>query len=232
MTDVAEEARPPRHVRPSRLPQLWRIVVSAVLVAGLVAGVCAAAIPHKAATRASARVAFCGLVACRVLRSAAAATAIPSDSPGIGRPPSTRPHSPAPSASVVSPVPAKTPPPTPTPTPVPTPTPAAMADSPGVTISYSLPDIWYDGFEGKLTIINQTASALQGWELTITLPYDRVDSVWNANAYTGRGGSLFMTAASYDEVIEPGASQSVYFTAQGPTVTPASCTFDDRTCGQ
>jgi Cellulose binding domain len=225
MTHIAEEATPPRHVRPSSFPRLWRIVVSAAVVGGLVAGVCAAALPHKAATRASAHVAFCGLVACRVLRSAAAAAAA-SDPPGIGRSPSTRPHSPAPSASVVSPLPAKTP------TPTPTPTPTAMADSPGVTITYSLPDIWYDGFEGKLTIINQTASALRGWELTITLPYDRVDSVWNADAYAGRGGSLFMTAASYDEVIEPGASQSVYFTAQGPTVTPASCTFDDRTCGQ
>jgi hypothetical protein len=69
-----------------------------------------------------------------------------------------------------------------------------------------------------------------GWQIVITLSGDRVDTVWNADWRYGIGGSVIMTAAPYDQVIGPGASQSVNFVAQGGTTSPTSCTFDGSAC--
>jgi hypothetical protein len=69
-----------------------------------------------------------------------------------------------------------------------------------------------------------------GWQVVVTLPGDRVDTVWNADWEYGGGDSVIMTAAPYDQAIGPGASQSVNFVAQGGTTEPTSCTFDGSAC--
>jgi Cellulose binding domain len=112
------------------------------------------------------------------------------------------------------------------PPPTPTPTSAAVI----TTVTYSMPQRWDDGFQGQLTIVNNTSSPVSDWQITIVLPGDRVDTVWNADWQPTQGGSVIMTAASYDQVIEPGASQSVNFTAQGNATSPTSCTFDGSAC--
>ena len=178
---------------------------------------------------------YCGLVSCAALhsvrhsgaRSRAVALGVPADTqrPRAKLPP--RSARPAPLASSPSRPPTKVAPAhRPRPTAGPRPTPA----SPAVTVSYSTAQRWDDGFQGQFVITNHGSSAVTGWEIVITLSGDRVDTVWNADWQYGSGGSVIMTAAPYDQVIEPGASQSVNFVAQGGTTEPTSCTFDGSAC--
>jgi endoglucanase len=184
---------------------------------------------------------YCGLVSCAALQSArhsgarsrALALGVPAHTqrPGATRPPA--PATPAPLASSPAPTraPTEVPPghrprPTAGPTPARSPTPA----SPAVTVSYSTRQRWGGGFQGELVITNHGSSAVTGWQIVVTLPGDRVDTVWNADWEYGSAGSVIMTAAPYDQAIEPGASQSVNFVAQGGTTEPASCTFDGSAC--
>jgi hypothetical protein len=44
------------------------------------------------------------------------------------------------------------------------------------------------------------------------------------------GNQLTLTAPSDQPAIEPGASQSAYFTASGSTVKPTGCVFNSQTC--
>jgi len=182
---------------------------------------------------------YCGLVSCAALHSArhsgarsrTVALGVPADTQRPGAKPA--PATPMPLAS--SPPPARAPTqvtpghgprPTADPRPAPSPTPA----SPAVTVSYSTAQRWDGGFQGEFVITNHGSSAVTGWQLVVTLPGDRVDTVWNADWWYGSGGNVIMTAAPYDQVIEPGAAQSVNFVAQGGTTEPASCTFDGSAC--
>jgi len=183
---------------------------------------------------------YCGLLSCAALhaarhaeaRSRAEALGVPADTqrPAAQPPKSARP---SPTASSPAPVRASTQAPrghTPRPTAGPTPAPSPTPASPAVTVSYSTAQRWDGGFQGEFVITNHGNSAVTGWQIVVTLSGDRVDSVWNADWRYGSGDSLIMTAAPYDQVIEPGASQSVNFVAQGGTTEPTSCTFDGSVC--
>jgi Cellulose binding domain len=184
---------------------------------------------------------YCGLVSCAALHSArhsgvgsrSVALGVPADTqrPGAKPSPSATPtpsaSSPAPTRAPTEVPPAHRPRPTAGPTPAPSPAPA----SPAVTVSYSTAQRWDGGFQGQFVITNHGSSAVTGWQIVITLSGDRVDTVWNADWQYGSGGSVILTAAPYDQVIEPGASQSVNFVAQGGTTEPTSCTFDGSVCG-
>jgi hypothetical protein len=186
---------------------------------------------------------YCGLVSCAALRSAnhsgahsrAVALGVPPEPPppqhsGATLPPT--PATPVPSASTSAPARAPGVPrghgprPTAGPTPAPSPTPASAA----VTVSYATLQRWGGGFQGELVITNHGRSAVTGWQIVITLSGDRVDTVWNADWQYASGGGVIMTAAPYDQVIQPGASQPVNFVAQGGTTEPTSCTFDGSVC--
>jgi hypothetical protein len=185
--------------------------------------------------------AYCGLVWCSALhsgrrsgvRSRAMALGVPAGAQRSGAtlPPTSA--KPVPVAS--SPAPTRTPTQvlaghTPRPTAGPTPAPSPTASGSAVTVSYSTFQHWAGGFRGQFVITNHGSSAVTGWQMVITLSGDQVDTVWNADWQYGRGGSVIMTATPYDQVIEPGASQSVDFVAQGGTTGPSSCTFDGSAC--
>lgn len=226
-------------------PRRFTAIAVAVLLLGS-AGVLVILGKPDGKPRARAAIAYCGLLACSALRADRAAAArspspalSPPASAGVSKIPSgpspERTASLAPVASpsatfAPSPSPTATAKPAPTPKPTPQPKPKPTPPSLDVTVTYSIPESWDDGFQGELTMVNHTSSAVNGWQITITLPGDQVDSVWGANWRSGAGSSLIMTAASYDQVIEPGASQSVNFTAQGTTTSPATCTFDADAC--
>jgi hypothetical protein len=184
---------------------------------------------------------YCGLVSCAALhsirhsgaRSRAVALGVPADTQRSGAtlPPTSAKRVPLAS----SPAPTRTPAAVaaghrPRPTAGPTPAPHATPSSPAVTVSYSTLQRWGVGFQGQFVITNHGSSAVTGWQIMITLSGDQVDTVWNAEWQYGRGGSVIMTAASYDHVIEPGASQSVNFVAQGRNTEPTSCTFYGSAC--
>jgi cellulase/cellobiase CelA1 len=204
-------------------------VAAVLVVAGVGAALALPSSPGKA-TKPTAAVAYCGLVACAVLHSRPTATAtVPAGDPSPAprsRPVSARRPAPTPTPT---PVPASTPPTTPAATPKPSPAPAPTSTGVAVTVTYSVAQHWPDGFQGELTIVNHGRAAVTGWQLVIALPGDQVDTVWNAGWHQG-GDIVTMTAASYDQMIEPGASQSVNFVAKGNTTNPVNCTFDGSAC--
>jgi glucuronoarabinoxylan endo-1,4-beta-xylanase len=206
--------------------------------------------------RTDAAAVYCGLVACSVLHSDGTATATPPSLPAAGRPsgaahprprassaplasasssapaagPTAVPTTPAPVQSPTpdptSPAPGPSPSPAPSPSPSPTPTPAGQ----DVTVSYSTLRQWDGGFLGELDIVNQGDSAVNGWQMVITLPGDQVQNVWNANWQPDGWDSVIMTPVPSDQVIEPGTSVSVNFVAQGEPAEPANCTFNGSPC--
>ncbi len=99
-----------------------------------------------------------------------------------------------------------------------------------MTVSYSVLRHWHDGFLAELTIVNQGNSAVTGWQIMITLPGDQVQTVWNANWQQAGWGSVIMTPTPGDQVIDPAATVSVNFAAQGNTTEPANCTFNGSPC--
>jgi Cellulose binding domain len=230
---------------------------AAVLTLGVAAAAVAWQAPsgtaHAPRTRTDA--VYCGLVACSVLHSDGTVTALPARSVPAAGPSSGGAHgrprassAPLPSASssaqAAGPAPAQPPAPTPTPaqpptptptpdptpvatpTPSPTPTPAGAA----VTVSYSTLWQWDGGFKGELDIVNQGDSAVNGWQLAITLPGDQVQTVWNANWQQDGWDGVIMTPVPSDQVIEPGTSVSVIFVAQGDPAEPTDCTFNGSPC--
>lgn len=98
-----------------------------------------------------------------------------------------------------------------------------------VDIAYTIGKRWDGGFQGELTIFNHTSAAISGWKIAITLPGDRVTSVWNAEGQMS-GDLLLLEPTSWDPPIQPGQRASIFFVAQGPTATPASCTFNGAAC--
>jgi hypothetical protein len=180
---------------------------------------------------------YCGLVSCAALHSARHAGAR-SPAPALGVPPEAHrsgaavpPTSatPMPVASSPAPVPGRAghaPQPSAGATPARSPAPGTAA----VTVSYSTVRRWGGGFQGEFVITNHGSSAVTGWQMVITLSGDRVNAVWNADWQYGSGGSVVITAAPDDQVIEPGAAQSVNFVAQGGTTGPTSCTFNGSAC--
>ena len=211
----------------------------------------AGGLAHSPRTRTAA--VYCGLVACAVLHSDGTATATPpglptaghpsgpaharprassaplpsSSSPALAAGPAPAPPTPAPVQSP-TPDPTSAPGPSPSPaaSPTPTPTPAGQA----VTVSYSTLRQWDDGFLGQLDIVNQGDSAVNGWQMVITLPGDQVQNVWNANWQPDGWDSVIMTPVPGDQVIGPGTSVSVNFFAQGDPGGPANCTFNGFPC--
>jgi hypothetical protein len=227
---------------------------TAVLALG---GAGAAAAWHGPAgkTHAQTASAYCGLVACAVLHADGTVTATPTGSaptdgsrPGGAQVRLRTSPTPAASAASSAPVSAPTvapttaatptptappaPSPTPTPSPVPSPMPSPTPDpaGPAVTVSFSVLRQWPGGFMGELTIVNQGGSAVNGWQMAITLPGDQVQNVWNANWQPAGWGSVIMTPVPGDQVIEPGASVPVNFVAQGDPTEPANCTFNGSPC--
>lgn len=166
--------------------------------------------------------------------AAAPAGTTPSDTPTASSAAPTAPASPPSPTLTPTPSPAPTPAPTSTPSPTPSPTPpppAPAAAAPEVTVTYSTSPHHRDGFFGHLTIENEGTAAVNGWQLVITLPGDNVDWVWNAQ-WQLNGDSLVLSPASGGDVIEPGQSVSVNFSAQGDTTSPTSCTFNGAACTQ
>ena len=100
---------------------------------------------------------------------------------------------------------------------------------PKVTVSYASAQQWNGGFQGKLTIVNHGTATISTWEISIALPRDRVSSVWNAITHFD-GDVLTLRPTTRDRPIPPRGEMSVDFIAEGPTTSPASCTYNGTPC--
>jgi mannan endo-1,4-beta-mannosidase len=96
-------------------------------------------------------------------------------------------------------------------------------------VSYSVVQQWPGGFQGQFTITNQGTAPINGWELKAVLPFDRIDSVWDA-VYHTFGDLLVLDPPSYQVTIPPGGSLTENFTARGGWTKPTSCTFNGADC--
>lgn len=211
------------------------LAVAAVVVLGGAGAVMTMHKPgHQAGPRRHAQIAYCGLVACAAVPSGPAAASAPGRLPRIATPHRAHAHlarAPQPSA----PAPAHSAPAAPVTRPAPparrkpAPGPTAASAAP-VTVTYSVPQRSGDSFQGELTIANHGSSPLAGWQITVSLPGDRLVAVRHAIVLMGRQNSVIMIADLFDRVIMPGDSLSVSFSARGTTTSPASCTFDGAAC--
>jgi chitinase len=100
---------------------------------------------------------------------------------------------------------------------------------PAVTVTYAAVDQWGSGFEGRLTIVNHGTATISAWEIAISLPGDRVSSVWDAVGHVD-GDVLILQPTTWDPPITPNGEMSVNFVADGPTTSPASCTYNGAAC--
>jgi len=99
----------------------------------------------------------------------------------------------------------------------------------GGSCTYTLNNEWNTGFQGTITITNNTSSAINGWTVGWQYSSNRITSSWNATV----SGSNPYSASNVDwnRTIQPG--QSVSFGVQGnknnnssaekPTITGSVC---------
>jgi poly(3-hydroxybutyrate) depolymerase len=86
---------------------------------------------------------------------------------------------------------------------------------------------WQGGFQGEVTVTNNTSGAVRGWTVHMTLSGGQaVTNLWNGNL-TGSTGTVTVTNAAYNGAINAGASTAFGFIANGnstPAPTNLSCT--------
>jgi hypothetical protein len=131
-------------------------------------------------------------------------TTPPSSAPPSSAPPSSAPPSSAPPS-----------------------TPPASGQPGACAASYRTIGSWPGGFQGEVTVANNTASAIGGWTVHMTLASGQaVTNVWNGNL-TGSTGTVTVTNAPYNATVNAGASTAFGFLANGnsaPAPTNLSCT--------
>ncbi|MEU4551747.1 extracellular catalytic domain type 1 short-chain-length polyhydroxyalkanoate depolymerase [Micromonospora violae] len=126
--------------------------------------------------------------------------------------------------------PPTTPPPTtppPTDPPPTTPPPGGGACRVGYTVN-----AWNNGLTASVTITNTSATAVNGWALTFTLPTgQRITNGWNAQ-YAPTSGAVTASNVSYNGTIAPNASVAIGFQAthEGGTGTPPSFALNGAAC--
>jgi hypothetical protein len=94
-------------------------------------------------------------------------------------------------------------------------------------VHYSLAGSWPGGFQGSVTITNNSTSAVNGWTLTWTWPSsgEQITQMWGASD-TQTGTSVSATAASYDTTIgASGGTVNFGFLSNDSGTTPSPAAF-------
>jgi chitinase len=110
--------------------------------------------------------------------------------------------------------------------------PTAAYAAGSVTTTFTKTSDWGTGYEAKYTITNGTSTATTGWNLQFNLPTGQtVSSVWS-DPYTFSAGHVTITNASWDGVINAGASLDVGFDINytGTYAAPTGCTVNGGPC--
>ncbi|MCL6589610.1 MAG: glycoside hydrolase family 3 C-terminal domain-containing protein [Firmicutes bacterium] len=122
---------------------------------------------------------------------------------------------------------------TPTPTRVITNTPTPTRMVGGYVVSYAIQSDWGNGATINVTIINNTAAAVNGWTLAFTFPGNQtITNLWNGT-YTQSGASVSVKDAGFNASI-PANGGSVNFgfnlNYSGSNAKPASFTLNGTAC--
>ncbi|MGC4748364.1 cellulose binding domain-containing protein [Micromonospora sp. DT201] len=129
-------------------------------------------------------------------------------------PPTTAPPTTAP--------PTTAPPTTTPPTTAPPTTPPPTGEPGTCAATYSAVNSWPGGFQGEVTVANNTATTVNGWTVRLTLASGQaISSLWSGTN-TGTTGNVTVRNAPYNGTLGPNASTTFGFTATGNGATPPS----------
>ena len=102
------------------------------------------------------------------------------------------------------------------------------AQTQAATCTYSVSNEWSSGFQGAVTITNNTSAAINGWTVGWSYSNNKITSSWNATL-TG-SNPYSATALNWNSSIQPGQSVSFGFqgdkngsAAEKPVITGAIC---------
>ncbi|MFJ6195440.1 cellulose binding domain-containing protein [Micromonospora sp. NPDC092111] len=130
-----------------------------------------------------------------------------------------------------------TPPPTtapPTTTPPTTPPPTTTPpNNGGCAVTYTA-NAWNNGFTADVTITNRGSSAVNGWNLTYTLPAgQQVTNAWNATV-TQSGSAVSARNVGFNGTIAPGGTASFGYqgTLSGGYSSPTSFSLNGVACAR
>ncbi|SCG62302.1 cellulose binding domain-containing protein [Micromonospora halophytica] len=108
------------------------------------------------------------------------------------------------------------------PTTTPPTTPPPTGEPGNCAATYSTVNSWPGGFQGEVTVANDTATTVNGWTVRLTLASGQViSSLWNGTN-TGTTGNVTVRNAPYNGTLGPNASTTFGFTATGNGATPPS----------
>ncbi|MEV5971526.1 glycoside hydrolase family 9 protein [Streptomyces sp. NPDC051921] len=99
-------------------------------------------------------------------------------------------------------------------------------------VTYTVNDVWSNGFTATLTVKNTGPTPVDGWQLTWSYPGgQRVTGAWNATV-TQSGTALSARNADWNRVIAPGATASfgVQGTHGGTNPSPTAFALDGTAC--
>ncbi|WP_405145518.1 cellulose binding domain-containing protein [Sphaerisporangium sp. NBC_01403] len=105
------------------------------------------------------------------------------------------------------------------------------ASAASATATFTKPQDWGSGFEGKYTVTNGTSSALNGWTVAFDLPAGySVTTSWDA-VMTRSGQHYTFSNPSWAPTLAAGASTSFGFNGSpGNFGAPLNCTLNGASC--
>ncbi|WP_089155471.1 cellulose binding domain-containing protein [Micromonospora sp. NBS 11-29] len=115
--------------------------------------------------------------------------------------------------------PTTTPPTTAPPTTAPPTTPPPTGEPGTCVATYRTVNTWPGGFQGEVTVANNTAATLNGWTVRLTLASGQaISSLWSG-VNTGTTGTVSVQNAAYNGALGANASTTFGFTATGNGAT-------------
>ncbi|WP_406084013.1 cellulase family glycosylhydrolase [Micromonospora zamorensis] len=103
-------------------------------------------------------------------------------------------------------------------------TPASAA-----TAVFSVTNNWGNGYQGQITVTNDTSAQITSWRVEFDLPSSStVSQSWNAQQSTS-GSRYTFTNVSWNGTLAAGASTSFGFLVNG-SGTPVNCTVNGASC--
>ncbi|MEU4623701.1 cellulase family glycosylhydrolase [Actinoplanes sp. NPDC023801] len=97
------------------------------------------------------------------------------------------------------------------------------------TAAFTVQSTWNNGYQGQVTVNNNTSSQINTWKVELTFPAGTsVTQSWNTTQAVS-GSTYTFTPVGWNATIAPGASTSFGFIASG-TGRPTSCLVNGQAC--
>ncbi|MGW5557139.1 cellulase family glycosylhydrolase [Micromonospora sp. NPDC003944] len=106
---------------------------------------------------------------------------------------------------------------------------AAATPASAATAVFSVTNNWGNGYQGQVTVTNDTSTPITSWRVEFDLPSSStVSQSWNVQQTTS-GSHYTFTNVSWNGTLAAGASTSFGFLVNG-TGTPVNCTVNGASC--